>query len=402
MSTRFYSTKSLLFSDEPFSDATVYPIIDYDYIVNHPIIGGELSFNSNAMAFTSQDGIDTQRAIVEANWRRQMIDGIGEVYTPFAQLRGDVYGVGGVDKNVTVTSEDFNTQAPKDGGVLRGNAVAGFEYRYPFIATTGAVTHVIEPIGQIIARPASIGNQQDIPNEDALSLVFDDTLLFDIDKFSGYDRVETGTRANVGFRYTAQLASGSYARAVFGQSYQVAGQNAYNTDFYRSAGLATDDSDFVGGFYVQAASYLGFSAQSRFDHETFEVKRTDLGSSAHYGPAQLQVNYADVTSEPGLALGQPRKEIVSSGVLAMTTDWSLLGNIRYDLETDQTITDGLGVRYQDDCFTLDLTYQRSFIQDQDIKPDERFLVNFMLKYLGSYQFSTQADTSFGATSSELP
>ena len=26
-----------------------------------------------------------------------MIDGIGQVFTPFAQLRGDVYGVGGVD-----------------------------------------------------------------------------------------------------------------------------------------------------------------------------------------------------------------------------------------------------------------------------------------------------------------
>ena len=168
---------------------------------------------------------------------------------------------------------------------MRGTAVAGFEYRYPFVATTGPVTHVIEPIGQIIARPNSMGNQQDIPNEDALSLVFDDTLLFDIDKFSGYDRVETGTRANVGFQYTAQLASGAYARGVFGQSYQIAGQNEYDTDFYRSAGLATDDSDFVGGLYVQASSYLGFSAQSRFDHETFDVKRTDLSTSAHYGPA---------------------------------------------------------------------------------------------------------------------
>ncbi len=104
MSTRFYSTQSLLFTDEPFSDATVYPIIDYDYIVNNPIIGGELSFNSNAMAFSSQDGIDTQRAIVEANWRRQMIDGIGQVYTPFAQLRGDVYNVSGVDPNAVRTA----------------------------------------------------------------------------------------------------------------------------------------------------------------------------------------------------------------------------------------------------------------------------------------------------------
>ena len=35
-----------------------------------------------------------------------------------------------------------------------------------------------------------MGDQQDIPNEDALSLVFDDTLLFEIDKFSGYDRID--------------------------------------------------------------------------------------------------------------------------------------------------------------------------------------------------------------------
>ena len=89
--------------------------------------------------------------------------------------------------------------------------------------------------------------------------------------------------------------------------------------------------------------YLGFSAQSRFDHETFDIKRTDLWHAPPITvPAQLQVNYAKVTSEPGLALDQPRQEIVAAGVLALTTDWSLLGNIRYDLETDQTITDGLG------------------------------------------------------------
>ena len=66
-----------------------------------------------------------------------MIDGIGQVYTPFAQLRGDVYKVSGVDPDAVSGSEDFDTKAPSDGGIVRGNAVAGFEYRYPFIATTG-------------------------------------------------------------------------------------------------------------------------------------------------------------------------------------------------------------------------------------------------------------------------
>ena len=33
---------------------------------------------------------------------------------------------------------------------------------------------------------------------DARSLVFDDTNLFELDKHSGWDRIETDTRANVG------------------------------------------------------------------------------------------------------------------------------------------------------------------------------------------------------------
>ncbi len=399
-STRFYNTQSLLFSDQPFSDATVFPIVDYDYIVNKPIIGGELSFTSNAMVFQNQEGVDSNRIIVEGNWRRQMIDGIGQVFTPFAQLRGDIYGVSGVDRGLN-GSEDFASEENgNSGAILRGNAIAGVEYRYPFVASTGPVTHVVEPIGQIIVRPDSVGDQQEIPNEDALSLVFDDTLLFDIDKFSGYDRIETGTRANVGVRYTAQLASGAYGRAVFGQSYQIAGQNEYDTEFYRTSGLATDTSDYVGGLYLQASANLGFSAQSRFDQDTFDIKRTDLASWAQYGPARIKVNYADVTGEPGLAAGEAREEIVTGGVLSITEDWALLGNFRYDLATDQTITDGLGLRYQDDCFLMDVTYQRSFIRDQDIQPDERFLVNLTLKYLGTYALATEASGVFGASGSD--
>ncbi|MGD9501772.1 MAG: LPS-assembly protein LptD [Methyloceanibacter sp.] len=399
-SMRFYNTQSLLFSDEPFSDATVFPIIDYDYIVNNPIIGGELSFNSNVMVFQNQDGIDSNRLIVEANWRRQMIDGIGEVFTPFAQLRGDVYGVNGIGRGLDGSEDFVDNEKEGSSAILRGVALGGIEYRYPFVAATGNVTHVIEPIGQIIVRPDTAGNQQEIPNEDALSLVFDDTILFDLDKFSGYDRIETGTRANVGARYTAQFASGAYGRAVFGQSYQIAGENEFDNDFYRTSGLATDTSDYVAGLYLQASTYLGFSAQSRFDEQDFNSRRTDLSSWMRYGPARVKVNYADVAGEPGLAGGEAREEIVTAGSLAITEVWSLLGNFRYDLATDQTITDGLGIRYQDDCFLLDVTYQRSFIRDQDIQPDERFLVNFSLKYLGSYSLATEATGVFGASGSD--
>ena len=401
---KFYQTNNLLSSRDPLADATVYPIIDYDYILKNPIIGGEVSFNSNVMALSNADGTDSNRLIVEANWRRQMIDGIGEVFTPFARIRGDLYGV-----NEFVDPE---TDLNSSGALGRGVAVGGAEYRYPFIATTGSVAHVFEPIGQIIGRPDSVGiDQSEIPNEDAKSLVFDDTILFDIDKFSGYDRIETGTRANVGGRYTAQFANGAYIRAVAGESYQLAGQNPFDIN----SGLGTRSSDYVTGLYIQAAKYLSLVGQARFNQDTFDLMRTDLGATANVGPVDMSLNYAEVapdavspdftttsttTTTPTTTTPstnqQRQQEIVGKGALSLTDTWALLGTLRYDLENAQTISDGVGIRYEDDCLTLAVTYEQSNIQDQDIQPDQRVMVNLSLKYLGTYQYQTDAFSSLNA------
>jgi LPS-assembly protein len=397
-SMRFYETGTLLRTQDPLADATVYPIVDYDYIFKNPIVGGELSFNSNIMALANADGTDSNRLIMQTAWRRQMIDRIGQVYTPFAQLRGDLYGV-----NEFV---DPATEFESSGALVRGTAVGGAEYRYPFIGTTGSVAHVFEPIAQVIGRPDSVGvDQSEIPNEDAKSLVFDDTILFDIDKFSGYDRIETGTRANVGLRYTAQLPSGAYARAVFGESYQLAGQNSFDDN----TGLGTRSSDYVSGLYLQAARYLALVGQARFDQETFDLMRTDLGSSASFGPVDLLVNYAEVAPEsvtPDVITPETknddqerRQEIVGRGALSLTDTWALLASLRYDLQNEQTISDGVGVRYQNDCLTLAVTYEQSNIQDRDIEPEQRVMVSLALKYLGTYQTQTDAFSAFGAEAS---
>ena len=395
---RFYETGTLLRTQDPLADATVYPIIDYDYIFKNPIVGGELSFNSNIMALANADGTDSNRLIMQTAWRRQMIDRIGQVYTPFAQLRGDVYGVN--------EFADPATGFESSGALVRGTAVGGAEYRYPFIGTTGSVAHVFEPIAQVIGRPDSVGvDQSEIPNEDAKSLVFDDTILFDIDKFSGYDRIETGTRANVGVRYTAQLPSGAYARAVFGESYQLAGQNSFDDN----TGLGTRSSDYVSGLYLQAARYLSLVGQARFDQDTFDLMRTDLGSSASFGPVDLMVNYAEVAPEsvtPDVITPETknddqerRQEIVGRGALSLTDTWALLASLRYDLQNEQTISDGVGVRFQNDCLTLAVTYEQSNIQDRDIEPEQRVMVSLALKYLGTYQTQTDAFSAFGAEAS---
>jgi LPS-assembly protein len=388
-SMRFYDTNTLLSTKNPLADAVVYPIVDYDYILGQPILGGELSFNSNLMALRNYDGTDSNRAIAQAQWRRQMVDPLGQVWTPFAQLRGDLYAVNNFvdfDGDTTVDGIDTVTGFETDQDITRGNAVIGAEYRYPWIASTGPVAHILEPVGQIIARPASVGDQGEIPNEDARSLVFDDTLLFDIDKFSGYDRIETGTRANAALRYTAEFPYGGYIRTIFGQSYQLAGENPFG----RNTGLATENSDYVGSVYLQASRYLGMVAQFRFDDETMDVKRTTLGSRGTLGPIGYMINYAQTAPEDITATGLFREEIVGRSALAITDSWALLGGIRYDLEDDKVLLGGAGLRYRDDCFMASVLFEQSNIRDEVILPETRVTLNFSLKYLGAYQFRTDS------------
>ncbi|MDZ7823339.1 MAG: LPS assembly protein LptD [Ahrensia sp.] len=81
---------------------------------------------------------------------------------------------------------------------------------------------MLEPIAQIYVRPNEMLAGV-LPNEDAQSLVFDYSNLFSRDKFSGYDRTEGGTRANIGLRYTGTFNNGWGISAIAGQSYHLAG-----------------------------------------------------------------------------------------------------------------------------------------------------------------------------------
>ena len=135
-----------------------------------------------------------------------------------------------------------------DTAQFRGMPVAGLEYRYPFINVQSWGTNIIEPIAQVIARPneTNIGR---LPNEDAQSFVFDDGNLFRVDKFSGWDRVEGGGRANYGMQYTAQFNQGGFVNMLFGQSYHLFGTNSFAagdaTNTGLNSGLETRESDYV-------------------------------------------------------------------------------------------------------------------------------------------------------------
>ena len=152
----------------------------------------------------------------------------------------------------------------------------GLEYRYPFINVQPWGTTTIEPIAQIILRPNETYAGK-LPNEDAQSMVFDASNLFSVDKFSGYDRVEGGGRANVGVQATTQFDRGGSINVLFGQSYQLFGMNSFAvadvTNTGVDSGLQNARSDYV--------ARVNYSPNRTY---TFSVARADRRGDAERQP----------------------------------------------------------------------------------------------------------------------
>ena len=161
------------------------------------------------------------RLTAEAQWRKSFTDPFGQIFTPFAILRADA-----IDASISNQPGVSNFLPVGDTQAVRLMPTVGLEYRYPFINVQPWGTTTIEPIAQIIARPNETYAGK-LPNEDAQSMVFDASNLFAVDKFSGYDRVEGGGRANVGVQATTQFDRGGSVNVLFGQSYQLFGLNSY-------------------------------------------------------------------------------------------------------------------------------------------------------------------------------
>ncbi len=372
--------RNLVLAGDEEMQPLIHPVVDYNVIFDHSVFGGQLSLDSNVTSLTRELGPKSSRASADLQWSRTFTDRFGQQFTPFFSLRGDVFYLDNVPDPITAMARPNETLA-------RGMVTAGLEYRYPFISVHSWGQQIIEPIVQIMVRP----DEQDagiISNEDAMSLVFDDTILFSQDKFSGFDRVEGGTRANVGFRYTLQSNSGARARVVAGQSFQIAGANPFGV----GTGLDSSRSDFVGGVYVRPNEHFGFYSQFRVDSEDYILNRQEVGGWFNYRGAKGRATYMQVRDET--SVGTDLEEILGAALMPISASWHLLGSYRYDLVTPRTVSRSIGIGYICDCFNASFEVKESFSTNRDIQPDLTFLFRFFFKSLGGSQIGSSEFDQF--------
>jgi LPS-assembly protein len=396
----YFDARSMYFYGFSESDVqgqipVVHPVVDYSYTFGQPVLGGELGYKVNVISLsrdqasfdpirqaainhewcmpTTADPAVTKnstncvlrgfpgtysRFSAETSWRRSITDPYGQIFTPFASLRGDA-------ASLSVNSEPGvdNFLPTGDSNIVRAMPTVGLEYRYPFIGIQSWGTQTIEPIAQIIVRPneSAVGK---LPNEDAQSLIFDDSNLFKLDKFSGWDRTEGGSRANVGVQYTAQVNSAGFFNVLVGQSYQLFGENSFTqggiTHTGLDSGLDKPKSDYIARVAYQPSRMYTFTSRFRFDEESLNVMRFELESRVQLDRWSFTTIYGRYAAQPALGFLTEREGILGTSTLRLNTNWSLVGAIGYDLDARQVNQTQLGLTYIDDCIAVALQYTTSY------------------------------------------
>ena len=239
----------------------------------------------------------------------------------------------------------------------------GLEYRYPFINVQPWGTTTIEPIAQVIIRPNETYAGK-LPNEDAQSMVFDASNLFSVDKFSGYDRVEGGGRANVGVQATTQFDRGGSVNVLFGQSYQLFGMNSFAvadaTNTGVDSGLQNTRSDYVARVSYSPNRTYTFSVRSRMDEATLNVNRFEAEGRAAFDRWSVSLLYGNYAAQPQLGYLTRREGLLGSASVKLAANWVVSGSARWDLEANKLNQYIVGAGYVDDCFVLAANYVTSY------------------------------------------
>ncbi|WP_455475624.1 LPS-assembly protein LptD [Bartonella sp. B17] len=378
----------------------VLPRIDYFFTPDGSVYTGLLTFHSNIqsiyrhhadfssigwndhpMNITQLSGMagNSFRLTNELEWKKRFNTNSGLILTPIVALRTDIIAANVHENNAAYIQK--SSLATIRNSTIRGMATAGLELRYPFLIKFSNSAHIIEPAVQIFMR----NNEQyigQIPNEDAQNLVFDATTLFQRDKFSGYDRVEGGTRANIGIRYSGNINNDWSLDALVGQSFHLAGKNSFaEKDLVKVnsySGLETARSDYVAMLSANHKNGFSLEFRGRFNKKTGKINHSEIEALQKWQNFWASAQYTYIPNQSNYEYTQDRQEISFQTGIKFANYWSIDSNAGYNLVSSTFVKRGISLNYADECFGLTFGYQQ-VVNPGKAKPLQNFSFSLSLR-----------------------
>ncbi|WP_375396336.1 LPS-assembly protein LptD [uncultured Sphingomonas sp.] len=377
-----WAIQTLRIGDDQGLQPIALPEIDYRRRLDG-IAGGRLQLQLNTLAIARTEGQDTQRAFASAQWDLRRITPWGQEVTLTAYARGDLYNA---SDTIATTVASYRGEA---GVNVRGIAALAVDVKWPLVGAFLHGTQRLTPRFQVVASPR-IANLR-VPNEDARAVDLEDSNLFALNRFPGYDRWEDSTRFTYGVDWAVDLPGLSWDATV-GQSYRLSSRPSILPD---GTGFTDRFSDIVGRTEVRFRDFVSLIHRYRLDKDGLAIRRNELDATVGSKRTYLLLGYLRLNRNITASLEdlRDREEARIGGRVAFAKFWSIFGSATVDLtdrnEDPTSVADGfdpvrhrLGFAYEDDCLRLGLTWKRDYQDTGDARRGNSFLLTLAFKNLG--------------------
>lgn len=377
-----WAVQTLRVGDTQKTQPIALPEIDYRRRFDEGLLGGKIEMELNTLALTRDEGQDTQRAFASLRWDLRKVTPGGQEVIFTAYARADAYNT------QDTAATDVLSYRGLEGFQGRAIGALAAEIRWPLIGPAFGGTQQITPRFQVVASP-HLANLT-VPNEDSRSIDLDESNLFALNRFAGYDRFEDSTRVTYGLEYALYLP-GVSIDAVVGQSYRLNDRASILPD---GTGLSDRLSDIVGRTEVRFHDFVSFTHRYRLDKDGFAVRRNEIDTTVGSRATYVTVGYLrlnrDIDTTEDL---QDREEVRIGGRVQFARFWSAYGSTLIDLtdhaEDSTSTADGfepvrhrIGVQYEDDCLRIGFTWRRDYSTTGDATGGDGYLLTLAFKNLG--------------------
>lgn len=284
---------------------------------------------------------------------------------------GEYSRIGGIldwNKNWIMPSGlNFGTQTRINGnGYLSQNnfyknaiPTAMLEMRYPLSKNSSKKSHMLEPITQIIWSPNQIKGyiNNDQNTSDSTTAEFEETNLFSINRFPGFDDVETGLRANIGGKYIMYEPNGWEFTATAGRVFRQRDLKQFDTS--KSTGLDTLNSDYVGAFSLKLPKSFNILTRLLLD-ESMDASKNETRIKYFSDKYTADLGYVWLDKQSVLSLDNHQHEVNIRTDYSINNNWKFGADWRQNLNTHSPISGDFDISFENDCakinFSLELKY----------------------------------------------
>lgn len=377
-----WAFQGLRVDDVQKSIPVALPAIDARFLLDD-VIGGRVELQANSLAIIRSDGQDTQRAFASAKWDLRTLTGMGQevIFTAFA--RGDVYHT---DESASTSVAAY---AGEDGWHFRGIAAGAVDIKWPFIGAAFGGTQRLTPRVQLVVTPPT--QNLSIPNEDARAVDLEDSNLFALNRFPGYDRWEDGSRITYGVEWSLDRPNVAI-NTIVGQSYRLTRKPSIFPD---GTGLTDRFSDIVGRTRVRFGDFVDLTHRFRLDKDNLVPRRNEVDLTVGTRETYAQIGYLKLNRDidPAIEDLRDKEELRLAGRVKFARYWSVFGATVIDLTGKQedplSLADGyepvrhrLGITYEDECLELGLSWKRDYERIGEFRKGNTFALRLSLKGIG--------------------